>query len=138
MTTVVFACVHNAGRSQIAAAFFNALADPAHAHAVSAGTQPAAHVHPIVVTAMLEAGFDLSAARPQRLTDELARTASLLVTLGCGEQCPYVPGLEVDDWPVMDPKDLGLDAVRGVRDDLRARVEALIARRGWQRTVTQI
>src|SRR3990170_2188092 len=96
--TVVFACVHNAGRSQMAAAFFNRMADPARAAAVSAGTQPADRVNPAVIEAMREVGIDLTGARPHRLTEEIARGASLLVTMGCGDECPYVPGLAVDDW----------------------------------------
>ncbi len=113
MTTVVFACVHNAGRSQMAAAFFNDLADPARARAVSAGTAPAERVHPEVVAAMREVDIDLSGARPQRLTRELAAPAQLLVTMGCGEACPVVPGLRRDDWPVDDPKGRALGDVAG-------------------------
>src|SRR5262245_4422773 len=104
MERVIFACVHNAGRSQIAAAFFTAFADPNRARAISAGTQPAERVHSEVIEAMREVGIDVSGNRPQRLTDELVREASLLVTMGCGEQCPYVPGLRRDDWPLPDPK----------------------------------
>lgn len=133
MATVLFACVHNAGRSQIAAAWFNRLADPARAHAESAGTQPADRVHPAVVDAMREVGIELSAARPQPLTETLARDASLLVTLGCGEECPYVPGLEVVDWPVADPKDRPVEEIRAIRDELRDRVVSLIADRHWER-----
>src|SRR5207237_7103482 len=90
MNTVIFACIHNAGRSQMAAAFFNAMADHSKARAVSAGTQPAERIHPEVVAAMDEIGIDLSKARPQRLTTELAKTASVLVTMGCGDACPVV------------------------------------------------
>ena len=125
---VVFACVHNAGRSQMAAAFFAALVDPACARAVSAGTQPAARVHPEGVAAMLEVGIDLHAARPTRLTTELARGAFLLVTMGCGEGCPAVPGLRREDWPLPDPKGQSLDAVRAIRDEVRDRVRALLVR----------
>ena len=88
MTTVLFACVHNAGRSQMAAAFFNALADPAKAHAQSAGTRPADRVHPVVIEAMREEGVDLSGTTPRRLTPELARGAGWLITMGCGDECP--------------------------------------------------
>jgi arsenate reductase (thioredoxin) len=130
---VIFACVHNAGRSQMAAAFFNELADPGHARAVSAGTQPALTVHPVVVDAMREAGVDLSGSRPRRLTPELAAGARLLVTMGCGDQCPFVPGLDVEDWPLADPKDRPLPEVRSIRDDIRSRVLALVKSRGWQR-----
>jgi arsenate reductase (thioredoxin) len=130
---VVFACVQNAGRSQMAAAFFNELADPSQARALSAGTRPADSVHPNVAAAMREVGIDISAARPQRLTDDFVRDAVLLVTMGCGDACPYVPGLEVDDWPLADPKDQPLDRVRSIRDEVRARVERLVESRGWSR-----
>ncbi len=131
MQQVIFACVHNAGRSQMAAAWFNQLADPAKATAVSAGTQPGARVHPEVLAAMAEIGIDLAHAQPQQLTDTLARDAALLVTMGCGEQCPYVPGLERDDWPLPDPKGRPLEEVRVIREEVRRRVLALIAARGW-------
>jgi arsenate reductase len=118
----------------MAAAFFNELADPSLARAVSAGTQPADAVHPVVVTAMREAGIDLSDQRPRPLTTELARNATLLVTMGCGDQCPVVPGLEVSDWPLADPKDRPLADVRAIRDVIRARVLSLVKSRGWDRT----
>src|SRR5688572_21026673 len=102
MKLVLFACVHNAGRSQMAAAIFNRLADPLKARAISAGTEPAARVHPEVVVAMREQGIDLSSVSPQKLTAELASQAELLVTMGCGEACPAVPGLSRDDWPLED------------------------------------
>ncbi|HEY2941473.1 MAG TPA: arsenate reductase ArsC [Vicinamibacteria bacterium] len=133
MKTVLFACVHNAGRSQMAAAFFNDLADPTVARAVSAGTEPGDHVHPEVVTAMREAGFDVSRAVPRRLTTELAQSADLLVTMGCGEACPYVPGLRTEDWPLDDPKGRGAEEVRRIRDQVRERVQALVTREGWSR-----
>jgi arsenate reductase len=132
-TTVIFACVHNAGRSQMAAAFFEALADPRVARALSAGTEPAAHVHPVVVTAMAEVGIDLSDAMPRRLTAELATGAALLVTMGCGEQCPVVPGLLREDWPLPDPKGQPIPAVRAIRDEIRDRVRDLLRRHGWLR-----
>jgi arsenate reductase len=128
--TVIFACVHNAGRSQMAAAFFNQLADPARARALSAGTTPGDRVHPEVVAVMREAGIDLSGARPQKLTTELAGQAQLLVTMGCGDECPYVPGARRDDWPLDDPKGLPVERVRSIRDDIRARVEALVVQEG--------
>jgi arsenate reductase (thioredoxin) len=131
--TVVFACVHNAGRSQMAAAFFERLADPAAARAVSAGTRPAERVHPQVVAAMREAGIDLSAAVPRRLEPALVAGAHLLVTMGCGEECPAVPGLRREDWPLDDPARLPPDGVRRVRDAIRARCAGLVAREGWQR-----
>jgi len=134
MKTVIFACVHNAGRSQMAAAFFNQLADPNRARALSAGTQPAEHVHPEVVAVMREVGIDLSTAQPARLTHELAASAQLLVTMGCGESCPVVPGLRRQDWNLPDPKGQPTERVRAIRDDIRARVERLIAADGWQRS----
>ncbi len=93
MQKVIFACVHNAGRSQMAAAFFNQFADRKKAQAVSAGTEPGLRVHPEVLTVMQEVGIDLSEAKPQKLTQELANDAALLITMGCGDKCPYVPGL---------------------------------------------
>jgi arsenate reductase len=128
---VLFACVHNAGRSQMAAALFNQRADPRKARASSAGTEPAERVHPEVVEAMREVGLDLSRARPQRLTPERAAESSLLITMGCGEACPYVPGLARADWPLDDPQGRGIDAVRRIRDKIRLRVDRLIAERGW-------
>ena len=128
---VIFACVHNAGRSQMAAAFFNHLADPERASAVSAGTRPAGRVHPEVVTAMREVGLDLSSAKPQLLTAELGRGAELLVTMGCGDECPYVPGLRREDWPLPDPKGQPAKRVRAIRDDIKQRVRELLAKCGW-------
>jgi arsenate reductase len=133
MSTVIFACVHNAGRSQMAAAFFNGLADPTRAIAVSAGTEPAARIHPEVVDVMREVGIDLSRARPAPLTAALARGVDLLVTMGCGEACPFVPGLERADWDLPDPKGQPLERVRAIRDDIRARVAELVRSRGWER-----
>jgi arsenate reductase len=134
MPIVIFAGVHNAGRSQMAAAFFHQLADPRRARARSAGTQPAAHVHPEVVAVMREVGIDLSAAQPTRLTDELAAAAQLLVTMGCGESCPVLPGLRRQDWNLPDPKGQPIARVRAIRDEIRRRVEELIAAEGWQRS----
>ena len=134
MDTVIFACVHNAGRSQMAAAWFNALAEPARAQAVSAGTQPGERVHPVVVDVMREAGIDLAANRPQRLTAELAQRATLLVTMGCGDECPFVPGLQTDDWPLSDPKERPIAEVRETRDEIRTRVAELLRARGWARS----
>lgn len=133
MERVIFACVHNAGRSQMAAALLAADADPATVSAVSAGTEPAERVHPEVVAVMREVGIDLEGAVPRLLTDELARESTLLVTMGCGERCPFVPGLELIDWPLPDPKGRDLDAVRGIRDEIRSRVENLVRERGWRR-----
>jgi arsenate reductase len=125
MHKVIFACVHNAGRSQMAAAFYNQLADRLRAEAISAGTEPALRIHPEVLSAMQEVGIDLSNTQPQKLTQELANGASLLVTMGCGDNCPYVPGLRHDDWPLRDPKGLPMEDVRRIRDDIRVRVSGL-------------
>ena len=117
----------------MAAGFFNLLADGNRVYAVSAGTDPAERIHPEVVTVMQEMGIDLSAVRPRKLTAELAKGADLLVTMGCGDQCPVVPGQVPLDWELPDPKGLSLDDVRAIRDDVRARVVALINERGWRR-----
>ena len=126
MKKVIFACVHNAGRSQMAAAFFNHLVAPSKARALSAGTQPVERVHPEVVEVMKEVGIDLSAAQPQRLTEELAKDADLLITMGCGDECPYVPGLKRDDWPLPDPKGQAIQEVRAIRDEIKKRVTELL------------
>jgi len=126
MFKVIFACLHNAGRSQMAAAFFNQLADNEKAIAISAGTEPGTRVHAEVLAVMQEVGIDLSNAKPQKLTEELAREAQLLITMGCGDKCPYVPGLKRDDWPLPDPKGRPMDEVRAVRDEIRSRVLELV------------
>jgi len=133
MDTVIFACVHNAGRSQMASAFFNALADPGRARALSAGTQPGAQVHPVVVEVMHEVGIDLSQQHPRQLTTDLARGAAILITMGCGDECPVVPGVSRGDWPLSDPKDRPIAEVRAIRDDIKERVRALIHEKQWQR-----
>jgi arsenate reductase len=130
---VIFACVRNAGRSQMAAAFFNQLADPTKAYAISAGTRPGARVHPEVVEVMGEVGIDLADAQPRELTGALAAAADYLVTMGCGEECPHVPGVTPDDWPLDDPKGQPLDRVRAIRDDIHGRVASLVAAQGWGR-----
>lgn len=129
--TVIFACVHNAGRSQMAAAVFNELADPKKAHALSAGTQPGQRVHPEVVSAMRELDLDLSSASPRKLTAELAKDAFALVTMGCGDDCPAVPGARREDWPLPDPKGKPVEEVRRIRDELRRRVAAMVDDNGW-------
>ena len=131
ITTVLFACVHNAGRSQMAAAWFNRLADAAKARAISAGTDPGPRVHPEVVAAMNEVGIDLAHAGTARLTEDLARQAQMLITMGCGDECPVVPGVRRDDWPLEDPKGRPLGRVREIRDEIRARVERLLDAEGW-------
>lgn len=128
MRTFIFACVHNAGRSQMSAALFNQFVDPSKARAISAGTQPADHVHPVVQDAMRELGIDLSSAKPQKLTAELAQGADTLITMGCGDECPYVPGLRRDDWPLPDPKGQGIEVVRQTREEIKSRVLALLVR----------
>ena len=134
MERVIFACVHNAGRSQMAVAFFSQLADPAKAQAISAGTEPADRVHAEVVQAMREAGIDLATSKPQLLTAELAANASLLVTMGCGESCPVVPGLRREDWPLPDPKGQAIERVREIRNQVRDHVQRLVENRGWKRS----
>ena len=129
---VVFACVANAGRSQMAAAFFNTLASPARARAVSAGTQPAAAVHPEVVAAMREAGVDLTTATPQYLSSDITKDAHIVITMGCGDECPLIPGVERDDWPLDDPKDQPIEAVRRIRDEIKKRVAELVKERKWR------
>lgn len=128
MITVLFACVHNAGRSQIAAALFNTYADPAKARAISAGTQPADRVHPEVVSAMGDRGIDLSGGKPQKLTPELASTVNWLITMGCGDECPVVPGVRRDDWPIPDPKGQPRAVVDAIINDLDRRTRAFINR----------
>jgi arsenate reductase len=138
ITTVLFACVHNAGRSQIAACWFTALADPAKARAISAGTQPASRIHPEVVTAMREVGIEIGEVKPQLLTASLAREAQMLVTMGCNEECPVVPGLQRIDWNLADPKGETLHRVRAIRDELKELVSALISERGWSLGAFQV
>ncbi|NOT25063.1 MAG: arsenate reductase ArsC [Acidobacteria bacterium] len=137
MKTVLFACVHNAGRSQMAAAWFNVLSDPGKARAISAGTDPGLRVHPEVVEAMEEAGVELSGAPPRTLTPELAAGVSMLITMGCGDQCPVMPGVTRDDWPLEDPKGKPIEAVRAIRDDIRGRVQELVESQGWARGTTE-
>jgi len=114
----------------MSAALFNQYADTSKARAISAGTQPAEHVHPVVLDAMREVGIDLSAAKPQKLTAELAHGADTLITMGCGDECPFVPGLHRDDWPLPDPKGQGIETVRQTREEIRKRVLALLIREG--------
>jgi len=130
-STVVFACIENAGRSQMAAAFFNRLASPKRARAISAGTRPAGRVHPEVVAVMHEAGHDLSTATPQYLSTELSEGAHILITMGCGEECPLIPGVERDDWPIPDPKGQSVERVRAIRDQIKKCVADLIRERKW-------
>jgi arsenate reductase (thioredoxin) len=124
--TVLFACVQNAGRSQIAAAIFNAFADPEIARAVSAGTRPAERVHVEVVEVMREVGVDLGAAIPQKLNDEITRGVDWLITMGCGEECPVMPGVRRDDWPIDDPNGKSPGEVRRIREEIELRVRSLL------------
>jgi arsenate reductase (thioredoxin) len=132
MTTVLFACVHNAGRSQIAAALFNHYADPAKARAISAGTQPAVRVHAEVVEVMRARGIDLTPATPRKLTPALAEQAQWLITMGCGDECPVVPGAKRDDWPVADPKGQPPAVVEAILRDIDDQVARLIDSQGWR------
>lgn len=127
---ILFACVHNAGRSQMAAAWLNHLADPSRLRAISAGTQPASSVHPVVVDVMREVGIELGNVTPQKLSTELAQTADVLITMGCGEDCPVVPGLRREDWPFPDPKGQSMESVRLTRDTIRGRIEQLLVDEG--------
>jgi arsenate reductase len=124
MARVLFVCLHNAGRSQMSAALFERATAGRH-EAASAGTRPAKRVHPEVVEAMGELGIDVSGRRPRRLTHELARQADVVVTMGCGDECPYIPGKRYLDWDLPDPKGLPLAEVRAIRDDIARRVEQL-------------
>jgi arsenate reductase len=128
MATVLFVCLHNAGRSQMSAALFERAADGRH-RALSAGSEadPEGHVHPQVVDVMSELGIDVSDRRPQRLTRELAEQADVVVTMGCGDACPYIPGKRYLDWELEDPKGRPLDEVRTTRDDIARRVTDLVA-----------
>ncbi|MGH2959314.1 MAG: arsenate reductase ArsC [Solirubrobacterales bacterium] len=125
MSNVLFVCLHNAGRSQMSQALFEMEAGGAHS-AKSAGTTPGDHVHPEVVVAMNELGFDLADRTPELLTQELAEWADVVVTMGCGDSCPYVPGKRYIDWDLVDPKGLQVDEVRAIRDDISARVKWLV------------
>jgi arsenate reductase len=125
MTHVLFVCLHNAGRSQMSQALFERAAGSRHA-AASAGTTPAERVHPEVVEVMRELGIDLSDRVPRRLTDELARWAGVVVTMGCGDACPYIPGTRYVDWDLPDPKGRSVDEVRAIRDDIAARIDGLL------------
>lgn len=137
MITVLFACIENAGRSQMAAALFNRLADPTLARAISAGTRPGKSVHAQVIEVMAEVGIDLGSSLPRGLTPDLAVSANLLVTMGCGDACPVAPGVDREDWLLEDPRDRPLPAVRRIRDEISERVGALVVAKGWSRRETQ-
>jgi arsenate reductase (thioredoxin) len=125
MATALFVCLHNAGRSQMSATLFERAAGGRH-RALSAGTIPADRVHPEVVEVMREVGVDLSGRTPVKLTRELAEQADVVVTMGCGDECPYVPGKRYVDWDLEDPKGRPVDEVRVTRDDIARRVDALV------------
>lgn len=134
MRKVLFACVHNAGRSQIAAAFFNAAADPDKARAFSAGTEPAEQLHPAVLEAMREIGLDLSERRPTGIELKEILDVHYLVTMGCGQHiCPVIPAPRREDWPLPDLAGQPLDKVRKARDEIRTRVRALVDMQHWNR-----
>jgi arsenate reductase (thioredoxin) len=121
---VLFVCKQNAGRSQMSQALFERLANGRH-QSRSAGTRPAEHIHAVVVDAMRERGIDLSQRRPQKLTDDLADWADVVVTMGCGDECPYIPGKTYIDWELTDPDGKSLSEVRAIRDGIDARVKQL-------------
>ncbi|HXM58610.1 MAG TPA: arsenate reductase ArsC [Candidatus Dormibacteraeota bacterium] len=129
MANVLFVCLHNAGRSQMSEAVFERVAGGRH-QAASAGTAPAEHVHPEVVQVMRELNVDLSQRTPQRLTAELAQWADLIVTMGCGDECPYIPGKRYLDWDLLDPKGRPVEEVRATRDEIRRRVAELVRELG--------
>ena len=129
MATALFVCLHNAGRSQMSAALFEHAAGDRH-QALSAGTTPAERVHPEVVEAMRELGLDLDDRIPRKLTRELAERADVVVTMGCGDECPYIPGKRYVDWDLPDPKGRPVGEVRAIRDDIAGRVQALVAELG--------
>ena len=133
MELVIFACVHNAGRSQLAAALFNRHVRQGVALAISDGTSPGEAVYPEVLAAMADVGVDLSGARPQRLAAELADGARWLITMGCGDRCPVLPGVQRDDWPLPDPKGRPLLEVRAIRDEIGRRVGRFLDAQGWSR-----
>jgi protein-tyrosine-phosphatase len=126
MAHVLFVCLHNAGRSQMSQALFERAAGGRHT-AASAGTTPGERVHPQVVEAMRELGIDLSDRKPRRLTRELAERADVVVTMGCGDECPFIPGKRYLDWDLPDPKGQPIEAVRAIRDDIEHRVTQLVA-----------
>ena len=124
--TVLFVCVHNAGRSQMAAGFLQQLGE-GRIEVLSAGSQPADAVNPAAVEAMAEVGIDVAGNQPKLLTDSSVQTADVVITMGCGDECPFYPGKRYEDWVLDDPAGQGVEAVRPIRDEIRTRVEALIA-----------
>ena len=124
--TVLFVCVHNAGRSQMAAGFLQHLAGD-RVDVLSAGSQPADRVNPVAVAAMAEQGIDITQEAPKLLSDAAVQVADVVVTMGCGDECPFHPGKRYEDWVLDDPAGQGIEAVRPIRDEIRRRVEALVA-----------
>lgn len=135
MARVLFVCKQNAGRSQMSDAFFRRAANGRH-ESRSAGTRPAEHVHPLVAEAMREVGIDISGNRPKKLTDDLAEWADIVVTMGCGDECPYIAGKKYIDWDLTDPVDKSVAEVRTIRDDIRHRVADLLVELDSRRTVS--
>jgi arsenate reductase len=124
--SVLFVCVHNAGRSQMAAGYLQHLAS-GRIDVLSAGSQPAGQINPVAVAAMTEEGIDIAAAQPKVLTPEAVQASDVVVTMGCGDECPYFPGKRYEDWVLDDPAGQGIDAVRPIRDEIRRRVEQLVS-----------
>ena len=123
--SVLFVCIHNAGRSQMAAGYLRHLAGD-RIEVRSAGSMPADQINPIAVEAMREEGIDIAAEQPKVLTPEAVQASDVVITMGCGDACPYYPGKRYEDWKLDDPAGQGIDAVRPIRDDIRARIEGLI------------
>ncbi|WP_375001927.1 arsenate reductase ArsC [Aeromicrobium sp. CTD01-1L150] len=124
--TVLFVCVHNAGRSQMAAGFLRELSDGS-VEVLSAGSMPGSQVNPVAVEAMAEIGIDIAGEQPKKLSEDAVRVSDVVITMGCGDECPFFPGKRYEDWELTDPAGQGLEVVRGVRDEIRTRVEALLA-----------
>ena len=129
LPAVLFLCIHNAGRSQMALGWFNHLAQ-GRAIAWSGGSEPADHLNAVAVAAMAEVGIDITSEQPTPWTNDQLRAADVVVTMGCGDSCPYYPGRRYEDWELVDPSGLGIDAVRPIRDDIEARVRTLLAQLG--------
>ena len=128
-STVLFVCVHNTGRSQMAAGFLRELGGE-RVRVLSAGSLPGDRINPVAVQAMAEVGIDIAGEQPKVITDEAVRSSDVVITMGCGDECPYFPGTRYEDWPLDDPAGQGIEAVRPIRDAIRARVEALLAELG--------
>jgi len=126
VTTVLFVCIHNAGRSQMAAGYMSALSGGA-VTVRSGGSEPGSEINPVAILAMAEEGIDISTGVPQLMTTEAVRESDVVITMGCGDVCPIFPGKRYEDWELADPKGRPLEEVRPIRDDIRARVEALLA-----------